>query len=124
MILAGDIGGTKTHLALFDWTAERVEPARQRTFQSSEFTSFEDVLTEFLKPPEPPAPTEDDQPLAEAPAVSVPEEAPSIAAACLGVAGPVIDNRCRTTNLPWVVDGGATAERFGIKTVRLLNDLE
>jgi glucokinase len=48
----------------------------------------------------------------------------TITAACFGVAGPVIGNRCRTTNLPWVVDGPELARRFKIPAVRLVNDLE
>jgi hypothetical protein len=51
MILAGDIGGTKTILALFDWKHERVESVRERTFASADFKSLEEVIAEFLKPP-------------------------------------------------------------------------
>ncbi|MFM8552011.1 MAG: glucokinase, partial [Nitrospiraceae bacterium] len=54
----------------------------------------------------------------------VPEEPPVIDAACFGVAGPIIDNRCKTTNLPWVLDGTALAAHLKAKQVRLLNDLE
>jgi glucokinase len=104
--LAGDIGGTKTNLALFDWRSDRVEPERQRTFYSKDYGSFDDILAEFLKSPEA------DSPL------------PSIRAAAFGVAGPVIRNRCQATNLPWVVDGASLAARFTLPTVRLLNDLE
>jgi glucokinase len=106
VILAGDIGGTKTNLALFDWKSDRVEPERQRTFYSRDYASFDDVLAEFLKPPE-----------AES-------DPPPIQAAALGVAGPVIHNRCQTTNLPWIVDGAALAARFALPKVWLLNDLE
>ncbi len=122
MILAGDIGGTKTNLALFDWKTERVEPERFQTFFSADFESFEEVLAEFLKPPlAPPAEAPGEaEPVREAPVT----EAPSIRAACLGVPGPVIENRCRTTNLPWLVDGPALAKRFQIDEIRLLNDLE
>lgn len=121
MILAGDIGGTKTNLALFDWKTGRVEPERQQTFFSADYTSFGDVLAEFLTPPP--------EPLAEPPTEDEPEpvapvEPPRIEAACFGVPGPVIENRCRTTNLPWIVDGPALAKRFQIERVRLLNDLE
>ena len=56
MILAGDIGGTKTNLALYDWTTERVEPLRVESFHSGDYTSLEDILVEFLTPPEPPMP--------------------------------------------------------------------
>ncbi len=65
-------------------------------------------------------PTESTEPAAQ-------EEAPTIEAACFGVAGPVIDNRCQTTNLPWVIDGAAVAKHLKISRgshVRLLNDLE
>jgi glucokinase len=124
MILAGDIGGTKTHLALFDWN-ERVEPDRQRTFASGDYQSFEEVLVEFLKPPPQPAKEPSGEvatePVADA---SLPQEPVKIEAACFGVAGPVIENRVRTTNLPWIVDGNELTKRFEIKTVRLLNDLE
>lgn len=128
MILAGDIGGTKTHLALFDWTTERVESVRMETFHSADYTSLEEMLAEFLVPPTPPTPIDDleqaksegEEPSAE----SKPDKAATIDAACFGVAGPVIQNHSHTTNLPWVVDGAALAKRFEIPHVRLLNDLE
>ena len=47
-----------------------------------------------------------------------------LSAACFGIAGPIIDNRCQTTNLPWIVDGPAIGKQFGIPRVHLLNDLE
>lgn len=121
MILAGDIGGTKTNLALFDWKTERVEPERLQTFFSADFGSFEEVLAEFLKPP--PAPSAEALGEPEPRDVSA-AETPAIRAACFGVPGPVLENRCRTTNLPWLVDGPALAKRFQIDDVRLLNDLE
>lgn len=127
MILAGDIGGTKTILALFDWANERVEPLRERTFASADFKSLEEVIDEFLKPPEkkaPPTEEPDAEATAQEPAVEVQEEPPVIDAACFGVAGPIIENRCKTTNLPWVMDGAALAQYLKVKQVRLLNDLE
>src|SRR5437016_5093422 len=124
MILAGDIGGTKTILALFDWKTERVEPARERTFASADFKSLEEILEEFLKPPPKTATLSGDETAAEASELDESGEAPPIMTACFGVAGPVIENRSRTTNLPWVVDGTELAARFKIQTVRLLNDWE
>jgi len=118
MILAADIGGTKTNLALFDWKIERVEPERQRTFYSKDYASFDDILTEFLQAPEP----KPDEGSAGEP--SPESDPPRIGAACFGVAGPVIQNRSQTTNLPWVVEGAALATRFSLPRVRLLNDLE
>lgn len=128
MILAGDIGGTKTHLALFDWTRERVEPVRLETFHSADYSSLEEMLAEFLVPPKPPTPIDDiNQPKDESeasPPELRPQEPAKIGAACFGVAGPVIENHSRTTNLPWTIDGAAVASRFDIPYVRLLNDLE
>lgn len=129
MILAGDVGGTKTRLALFDWRTERVEPEREEVFMSRDYKSFEEILDEFLHPPQPePVEPEGEQAEAETeteepPPVKAPEPM-TIDAAGIGVAGPVIDNRCRTTNLPWFVDGHELARRFNLPRVRLLNDLE
>ncbi len=128
MILAGDIGGTKTNLALYDWPTERVDPVRVETFHSADYKSLEEILEEFLTPPKPPtlldeidaAPSEPDETAGE----SLPEEPIKLTAACFGVAGPVIENHAQTTNLPWVVDGAAIAKRFAIPRVQLLNDLE
>src|SRR5262245_11511291 len=128
MIIAGDIGGTKTHIAQFDWQKDRVEPIRLESFHSGDYTSLEDMLAEFLVPPNPPTPidesviekSETDEVESDRPA----KEPQKIDAACFGIAGPVIQNRCQTTNLPWVVDGATLAKRFDIPKVKLLNDLE
>lgn len=130
MILAGDIGGTKTNLALYDWTTERAEPILEDSFHSRDYKSLEDIVEEFLNSPLPTVSAEDpgeatDRPEAETPAAPALVPQPiQPTAACFGVAGPVIDNRCRTTNLPWIIDGGTLSTRFNIPHVRLLNDLE
>ncbi|HEX5647179.1 MAG TPA: glucokinase [Nitrospira sp.] len=126
MILAGDIGGTKTNLALYEWGTERTEPLRLESFHSRDYTSLEEILTEFLNPPTPPAATigaessgsEEDLKGGRT------QEPIVLAAACFGIAGPVIDNRSHTTNLPWIVDGPTIAKQFAIPRVQLLNDLE
>ena len=122
MILACDIGGTKTRLALFDWKDERVDAQTEQVYISADYKSFEAILEDFLNPPQPElaetTETEEEPPEAQ------PKEPLKIDAACIGVAGPVIENRCQTTNLPWLVDGHALAIRFHIPTVQLLNDLE
>jgi len=132
MILAGDIGGTKTNLALYDWTTERVEPVREDSFHSADYKTLEEIVEEFLSAPPTKPPVEDD-PVAESDVETgaeagkkpdLPPEPLKLTAACFGVAGPVIDNRCRTTNLPWVIEGAALAQRFDIPQVQLLNDLE
>jgi len=132
MILAGDIGGTKTNLALYDWTTERVEPVREDSFHSADYKTLEEIVEEFLSAPPPKTSIEDD-PLdgtddgagaEDGKKVEPSVEPLTLTAACFGVAGPVIDNRCRTTNLPWVIEGDALAKRFDIPQVQLLNDLE
>lgn len=128
MILAGDIGGTKTHLALFDWTTERVEPLRLETFHSADYASLDEMLAEFLLPPKPPVPIDELESAQikqeESVCEAQPQEPVKVDAACFGVAGPVIQNRCHTTNLPWVIEGESLAKQLNIPHVRLLNDLE
>ncbi len=125
MILAGDIGGTKTTLALYEWRDQRAEPVRTDTFYSADFQSLEEVIAEFLTPP-PPSPSEETGETGgpESSPQDTTAAQPDLEAACFGVAGPVIDNRCQTTNLPWVISGADLATRFNIPHVRLLNDLE
>jgi len=96
VILAGDIGGTNARLALFregDGT-----PLRAATFPSQGHTGLAPIVEAFLG---------DDKPRV----------------AVLGVAGPVVDNKCKATNLPWTIDGAALGRRFGIPKFELLNDL-
>jgi len=102
-ILAGDIGGTKTNLALFDVAADgRTAELRSAGFHSAGYAGLEEVIGAFLAP----------------------EEAGNgIGAACFGIAGPVVDNRVVTRNLAWEVDGARLAERIPARRVLLLNDL-
>lgn len=125
MILAGDIGGTKTQLALYDWTTERIEPLRVESFHSTDYASLEEMLTEFLTPPKPPLIADQPEQQQEQSLSPTPQTSPpTLDAACFGVAGPVFQNHSRTTNLPWVVDGSALSKQFEIRHVQLLNDLE
>jgi glucokinase len=127
MILAGDIGGTKTNLALYDWTTERVEPLRLESFHSADYKSLEEILVEFLTPPRSPSHVRslgDGQSDGDEAIPARSAEPTKLSAASFGIAGPVIDNRCQTTNLPWIVDGRTIADQFGIPRVQLLNDLE
>lgn len=127
MILAGDIGGTKTNLALYEWTTERVEPLRLESFPSGDYQSLEDILVEFLTPSKESSPIvsleSEEKPQSDELTTSSTEPV-KLTAACFGVAGPVIDNRCQTTNLPWVIDGRTIAKQFNIPRAQLLNDLE
>lgn len=101
LILAGDIGGTKTNLALFSVAGEKLDPQVKKSFPSQKYSGLEPVLEEFLAG----AKAEIDR-------------------ACFGVAGPVVDGRVKTPNLPWVLDSGALAAAFKLEAVALLNDLE
>jgi len=101
MILAGDVGGTKTHLALYEPGAEPRLPMLDRKSSSRDFPSLEALVRHFL----------DDARVRPTRAV-------------LGVAGPVVDNRCETTNLPWTMDGASVSRAIGGARVTLLNDLE
>ena len=104
MLLAADVGGTKTLLGLYKEAPER--PARIETgeFPTLEYDSIVPMIREFLK------------------AGGV--EPKAIAAAVFGVAGAVTDQVARLTNVPWLVDAAAISEAAGLRRVRLLNDLE
>jgi glucokinase len=105
MILAGDIGGTKTLLGLFEPSTPRPRPVSSvRTFGTLEFGDLASMLGVFLK----------DRPATGA----------VIDAACLGVAGPIIGDTARLTNVPLQVDAREVATALGVRRVRLLNDLE
>lgn len=100
MILAGDIGGTKTVLALFEPQTEGLRKVRQQLFASVNYSSLEAVLKEFLQGRMPP-----------------------LQAACFGVAGVVTDGRVHATNLNWDVSEAALITALQLSRVRLLNDL-
>lgn len=101
MILAGDIGGTKTWLATVAVENGQLIVQRDAKFPSRDFARLEDVVQAFLR----------DHPA-------------TIEATCFGIAGAVIDGVCRTTNLPWVVAETALSQVLGTPQVKLLNDLE
>ena len=101
MILIGDIGGTKTVLAVFSAEAGPHTPLVEKTFPSGHYLSLEDIIREFQA------------------SVTLPIES-----ACFGVAGPVLAGRAQITNLPWVIDEASLQSTFGWNSVKLLNDLE
>jgi glucokinase len=101
LILAGDIGGTKTHLALFSLKGGKLKSELEKTFPSKQYRGLEPVVEAFLA-----------------------GQQVSIGRACFGIAGPVVDGQVKTPNLPWVVDSANIAQRFKLDSVALLNDLE
>ena len=104
MILAGDIGGTKTHLGLFDSVPARPRPIAVRTYSTLDYPDLPSMIAAFLDG--------DDTRHA------------SISTATFGVAGPVIGESAELTNVPWQVHAPEVASRFGMARVRLLNDLQ
>lgn len=104
-VLAGDVGGTRARFALFDARGKKL--VFQDVFESRTFSSFEAALERFL---------EGDV------RKRLKGKAP-IAAASFGIAGPVVDQRVKTTNLPWTIDARVVARTFAIPNVTLLNDL-
>ena len=128
MILAGDIGGTKTYLGLFESTPTGLRLVREEKFWNADFNALEDILGEFLESPQDDGEdsgTFDDSQEGPSSTGDPPSQNPvTIDIVCLGVAGPIQDNRCRATNLPWVIDGQTLSTHLNVATVRLLNDVE
>lgn len=101
MLLAGDIGGTKTSLAVFSREGGPRAPIAKETFPSGKYPNLESLASEFLG------------------RVNL-----SVERASFGVAGPVVAGRAKITNLPWVMDEGHLADELRLPGVTLLNDLE
>jgi len=99
--LAGDIGGTKTRLAVFDVEGTRLDTLCEASYPSGEYASLDAIVRDFLD-------------RADA----------DCRQACFGIAGPVQQGRVETTNLPWVIEAQAMAAGFGFDTVSLMNDLQ
>ena len=101
-VLAGDIGGTKTLLAICEVTQGRVEILEHRRYDSGRYPGLGAICREFARELQKPLPRR----------------------AGFGVAGPVKNGRCQTTNLPWVLDERDLAVTIGIDSVRLANDFQ
>jgi len=99
MILAGDVGGTKVDLALYDFTNGKLKAARDKVYKARDYPGLEVIVKEFLG-------------------------ADKVTAACFGVPGPVRDGRLRLTNLPWTLDSRELSAGLDIQHVFLINDLE
>ena len=98
-ILAGDVGGTKTDLGLFKYSAGTLELVREHRYATAKFDSLEAVCADFLG------------------------ASATVNAACLGVPGPIIDGSAHATNVPWELSSAALSRVLKGVPVRLLNDL-
>jgi glucokinase len=101
MILAGDIGATKTNMAYFTEEHGTLVPAVIKSYHSHQFRSLQEVIHALRL-----------------------EHPASITSAAFGIAGPIVDNRSKLTNLGWDVDGREIAKDLGLSAVGLMNDLE
>jgi glucokinase len=99
-VVAGDIGGTKTRLAIVEVGATQVHIEREVSYPSRDFATFDALLADFLQGGQVPA------------------------HAAFGIAGPVQGRVVRVTNLPWYIEADTLQQRFGFKVCTLLNDLE
>lgn len=100
VILAGDIGGTKTHLALFEEEGERKWIVDAK-FKSGDYENLRDIVKEFLEE----------------------NSEYEVSCAAFGIAGPIQNRKCKATNLPWVVDADLIQREANIPRVDLINDL-
>jgi len=100
VVLAGDIGGTKTHLGLYRAAGSELAMIRDQAWATHDFQSLEAAAAAFLG------------------------ETESIDAACFGVPGPVLDGRSQPVNVPWTMDERAIASALKAPRTRLINDLE
>jgi glucokinase len=104
LLLAGDIGGTKTLLGVLERAAVRPTPIAVRAFGTLDYAELSDIIEEFLRD-----------------AGVGPNQ---LSTACFGVAGPVIEEAASLTNVPWRVEASGVRKSFGIRNVVLLNDLQ
>jgi glucokinase len=100
LVLAGDIGGTKTNVGLFSKDKGRPVLKVMETFSSSEEPDLENIIRKFLH-----------------------MHPAAVNRACFGVAGPVIDGKSKTTNLPWDISRDRIKTQFRFQHVSLVNDL-
>jgi glucokinase len=101
MILAGDIGGTKSRLAAFETEGNRLSCVVEKIYPSKEHGGLLEIVADFVKTEGIPA-----------------------RSACFGVAGPVREGRSKISNLPWIIDSRELAAQLRLSKVGLINDLE
>ncbi len=101
MILAGEIGATRTRLAAFETEGNRLSGVVEKTYPSQKHEGLAGILADFIK-----------------------TEGIPVHSACFGVAGPVRTGRSKISNLPWIIDASELAKQLKLNSVGLLNDLE
>jgi len=104
MILAGDIGGTKANIALYTSRKDDLKLVQNHQFVSQNYDDFTDLIEEFI--------------------TLYDVQDSDIEAICFGIAGPIINGVCHTTNLPWIIETKKLQKKYKTNKVKLLNDLE
>jgi len=100
MLIAGDIGGTKTDLAIYSSQAGPHAPLAHTEFHSGDYPSLQAMVSQFLE-----------------------QSAMTVDVGAFAVAGPVVNGHVKTTNLPWTMDEASLAQDLKLKAVHFLNDL-
>jgi glucokinase len=101
MILAGDIGATRTRLAAFETEGNRLQAVVEKIYLNHDYSGLPEILPQFIR-----------------------SEGIPVHSACFGVAGPVRSGRSKISNLPWIIDSRELATQLRLNSVGLLNDLE
>jgi len=101
MILAGDLGGTKCNLGLYDIQKGKLTRVAHKRYASADHAGLWEIVQDFVR-----------------------TTGAKVDAASFGVAGPIVDNRVKATNFPWIVDGAEMAMHLKLRHVQLINDLE
>src|SRR5689334_16075322 len=101
MILAGDIGATRTRLAAFQAEGNKLQLVVEKTFKSQQHDGLQEIISTFVK-----------------------TEGIPVHSACFGVAGPVRGGKSKISNLPWTIDSRELAAQLRLDSVGLINDLE
>ncbi len=101
MILAGEIGASRTRLAAFEAEGNKLQCVVEKTCPSQEHDGLSEIISEFVK-----------------------TEGIPVHSACFGVAGPVRSGRSKISNLPWTIDSRELALQLRLSSVGLINDLE
>ncbi len=101
LVLAGDVGGTKTLLRIDRWSQGKASTVAEQLFKCDRYPAFSSIVEEFVR-----------------------DKKEKIEGACFAVAGPIVDQNAKLTNLPWTINARDIASRFKIRNVALVNDFE
>jgi glucokinase len=101
VVLAADVGGTKTNMALFEVKEAQFVLLKEISYHTKDYKSFIDMVESFLQ-----------------------DKKIEIDSICLGVAGPVVDGKVQGTNFPWYIDSKEISKELGITSVSIINDME